>query len=111
MIELAWAAGFFDGEGCTSVHQPRKAIHRWSTLKVSLKQNDRRALDRFHAAVRGLGSVNGPYEYVGRNPFYVYEVYGDDADTVLMYLWPYLGDAKKEQADRVMDQLANTLVA
>ena len=53
--ELAWAAGFFDGEGCFSYTE--KARYGVATIT----QADIRPLDRFKTAVR-VGNVYGPYD-------------------------------------------------
>lgn len=97
--ELAWAAGFFDGEGCTTQC-------RWSpTIYVS--QNDREVLDRFQAAV-GLGKVRGPYRrskssYKPESPRYIFHTSGATTAEVLKLLWPFLSRVKKEQAIKVFE--------
>jgi hypothetical protein len=44
--ELAWAAGFFDGEGCVTFR--RTGI--WTSICMSVSQADRGPLDRFRTA-------------------------------------------------------------
>jgi hypothetical protein len=90
-IGLAWAAGFFDGEGCTST---RVGGNGKTYLRVSIGQKDRRALDRFAVTVGGCKvygpSVRGIHQIM----------LGDsDARRVLNLLWPYMSEAKKEQAE------------
>lgn len=51
-IELAWAAGFFDGEGCITLSR--------GIPVVSIAQVERTPLERFMNAVE-LGRINGPY--------------------------------------------------
>ena len=50
-IELAWAAGFWDGEGCT-YRSPRQ----WF---MEVNQTEVTTLERFMAAV-GVGKIYGP---------------------------------------------------
>ena len=57
--ELAWAAGFFDGEGCFCFSEAGQYVC------VSITQTEREPLDRFERAV-GLGKVNGPYGSIPR---------------------------------------------
>lgn len=89
-LELAWAAGFFDGEGCSKHY-----------MTLSVGQKDRRPLDRFAAAV-GYGNVTGPYLHGHKkngDPIYCHhwEVSGQKAVAVLRKLWPYLSEPKREQ--------------
>lgn len=96
--DLAWAAGFFDGEGCFF------CAGRYAG--VSIGQVGREPLDRFRAAV-GSGNVNGPY--VKRSPIrpskqdqYVYNAYGlRTVPHVARLLWPNLGSLKRAQAANV----------
>ena len=88
MSELAWAAGFFDGEGSTVC----QSIKDGRYLRVGLPQKEREPLDRFQRAVGG-GSVNGPYRGV-----YNYSACGQKALAVLGQLWPYLCTTKRVQA-------------
>lgn len=92
---LAWAAGFFEGEGSTYIGQ--HARRRRGYLKMSIGQKHREALDRFHAAIGGLGNVTfnpsrpaSPYSWnAGR-----YE----HCQAVLAMLWPFMGQVKRDQA-------------
>lgn len=96
--ELAWAAGFFDGEGSIGV------IRRDGTLHVQIGQNDPRPLDRFARAV-GTGQVRGPYgPYLpGRKPQWKFTAYGVEAAAVMDRLMPYLSGPKQEQYRRALD--------
>jgi len=54
--ELAWAAGFFDGEGSFSWTEPA------AFGCAVINQTNRESLERFKGAVAGLGKIYGPYE-------------------------------------------------
>jgi hypothetical protein len=97
MSELAWAAGFFDGEGSTNLANPEKS--RPCDLQVQLGQKDRRPLDRF-AAVLG-GRVGGPYRDKQGNEAYRLTYGGMTARAVIEALFPYLSAPKREQAQAV----------
>ncbi len=90
-VELAWAAGFFDGEGCS---------HRTGDgyLVVSISQCHREVLDKFRLAV-GVGKVRGPYAPRREkwSPIWHYRAYGAEASLVLAAIWPYLGSVKRAQ--------------
>lgn len=89
--ELAWAAGFFDGEGTTGFY--RNGGYR--RFVMSVPQNDPRPLERFHAAVEGLGYIN--WQRTGTN--YVWQVQRfEHTQAVMALLWPFWSEPKREQA-------------
>lgn len=98
--ELAWAAGFYDGEGSTHMNNTKGT----KRIRVRISQSgDKRVLDRFVNAV-SIGYVRGPYNYdTKRLPIYTLDYSSVNAYTVLWLLWPYLGDVKKEQAMTVLE--------
>ncbi len=105
-LDLAWAAGLFDGEG--SVNNAAKG-----KLRLSVAQTDREVLDRFAKAV-GLGTVNGPYgpyeDGPTKKPLFAYTANTRHAEKVLNDLWPYLSSVKKEDARRAIDVANEALV-
>lgn len=92
-VDFAWAAGFFDGEGCTSVLTAKRDRH--SYLRMSVSQKDREVLDKFHSIV-GCGKV-----YTAKTrPIHSWDCYTEtECESVLELLWPYLGSKKKQQAN------------
>lgn len=113
-LEIAWAAGFFDGEGSVFVNH-KKAIGG-TTGKVyiinspclSVSQVDRRPLDRFATAVGGR-IPTGPYKprSASSNSYYKWDASGrPSVHRVLVQLWDYLSEPKREQAQRVWAELA-----
>lgn len=93
MLEIAWAAGFFDGEATTSYSPTAKAT------RIQISQKDPELLYRFAAAV-GFGVVRGPYRN-GKGFVYQYRLSNrPDVQAVIHKLWPFLGTAKREQATR-----------
>jgi hypothetical protein len=100
--ELAWAAGFFDGEGSTIARTSSKRPGNYQ-LNVTVPQGCHRGvpplLQRFHQAMLGMGHMTGPSKtdiYMLR--FNAYE----EAMLVLRLLWPDLGDVKRAQATQAM---------
>ncbi|GAA4946265.1 hypothetical protein HD597_006787 [Nonomuraea thailandensis] len=103
---LAWAAGFFDGEGHVHYGVTRRTEGGtpYRRIGISIAQSDRERLDRF-AAVIGVGKVNGPYN--SRNerakPFHQWAVntfeYVQHTGVVM---WTWLGPAKRQQFDRAL---------
>jgi hypothetical protein len=103
--KLAWAAGFFDGEGCFSFTD--KAAY----ASVSIVQVERRPLERFQDAIGGLGTIYGPYFklYPGRmskQPWHQYRAYRrEHVQAIAALLWFKLGETKRQQAKTVLLKL------
>ena len=99
-IELAWAAGFFDGEGHISTNSDRG----WLRMSLSINQIDREVLDRFNTATGNLGKVYGPYEFKNsKSPQYKYQVNRmNNIKMIVQELMPFLSTVKKEQCSRAL---------
>lgn len=87
--ELAWAAGFFDGEGYTGPGT--------GTMRMAVTQRKLEPLERFLNAV-SLGKI---YE-VKRGGWVWIATGQDNVVTALARLWPYLCTPKKNQAREVI---------
>lgn len=95
-LELAWAAGFFDGEGGTYVqHNARTRLY----LKLIVGQKHRAPLDRMRKAFGGIGNVTQRGQGL-----YTYQITRqEDVHLALEMMWPYLCDVKREQANAAID--------
>jgi hypothetical protein len=94
--ELAWAAGFYDGEGCLGIFKNKRGL----MLHMDIGQVDRAVLDRFQAAVE-LGNVAGPYLKKNPNhaPSYSWDACGfEKCQAVVAKLWHWLSPVKRAQA-------------
>jgi hypothetical protein len=105
--ELAWAAGFFDGEGSTGT-----ALKRADSLGVfasvpqaaSTTEHIPAVLLRFHRAIGGLGRVSNPY-FDRRSGTYLFQWRTDNFEeiqAVVALLWSHLGPVKRSQASRAL---------
>ena len=110
--DLAWAAGFFDGEGSTylnHIHRNSASRRPNGNLRVKIGQSGedgRVVLERFRAAV-GVGVIRGPYKLSGnRQVVFAFDASGDDALRVLEQLDPYLSQPKRYQAVDVITTVA-----
>ena len=90
--ELAWAAGFFDGEGCSHVARSTKP-NVSPYVRLAVAQKERGPLFRFQDAV-GTGTINGPY---GGGVSYWSAGGRLQARAVMEKLWPYLSEPKRDQ--------------
>lgn len=108
--ELAWAAGFFDGEGCTSVYSRSLQSRDYWVVQLSVSQIHADTLERFRAAV-GVGQMFGPYSRTG-NDIYTFKVSGyEKVQAIIAMLWPWLTTHKKEQAVLALQRYQSTYVA
>ncbi len=109
--ELAWAAGFFDGEGHVHFQMRRNGnptdTHRWRRIQIQVNQCHPEVLERFQKAVGGIGVIGGPYGPYSSGPNKrAHWKYGADgfakSQAVIAMLWPFLGSVKKEQAAKCL---------
>lgn len=105
--EIAWAAGFFDGEGSTSYYRLRiKGRNRdGRVIRVQICQAhfNREVLDRFHQAVGGIGKVVGPYRAGSSGYHWQYRAdIFSQAQAVVAILWKYLSAEKRRQAKEAL---------
>ena len=100
--ELAWAAGFFDGEGNIrakyNAARSGKSEKQYRALSCSVGQRDPAALERFRMALGGVGRIYGPLSNRSQSPMYRWEVGSKvDVHAVCWLLWRWLGTVKREQ--------------
>ena len=91
---IAWAAGFFEGEGTITQSNGR--------LVVRLNNTDSEPVKRF-AAIVAFGAIYGPYQYASRDghrrkPFWIWHSEEYEALEVLELLWPWLSVRRRAQA-------------
>lgn len=95
--ELAWAAGFFDGEGSTFA-RTEASRPGYRRLNVAVPQSGGAsvpdALKRFQAAMLGMGTIGKP-----RLGIYQWRAIDfTQAHATIGLLWPELGEVKRIQA-------------
>lgn len=98
--DLAWAAGFFDGEGCVSFGV-RRGRYKTRQIQVNVTQSGDHAvtlLSKFQCAVANLGHISGPFSG-RRTPRWNWGVTRfESVQAVIAMLWPWLGPAKRNKA-------------
>jgi hypothetical protein len=104
--ELAWAGGFFDGEGSTCLDKHRTHPgYVVPVLYVPQAAADGIApeLVRLHNAI-GLGTISGPRKAnPPRKPYRRWRVFTiEKVFRALHLFWPFIGDVKRVQAQRAM---------
>jgi hypothetical protein len=95
--DFAWAAGFFDADGCFA---------NSATPVATIAQVGLECLDIFRNVV-GVGTIRGPYEKatakIDRKPQWVFYAYGGNARTIFRLLRPWLGSYRRTQGARSLD--------
>lgn len=94
--ELAWAAGFFDGEGYVGIRDNKKDYTTRPTLKVS--STDRDMIERFQYAVGGIGCFRGPIPNGGLGKKPIYEWFTrkfEHVQAVIAMLYPFMCSRRK----------------
>lgn len=103
--ELAWAAGFWDGEGSAylsgaldrATRHPQARINQSSTAGIP------EVLTRFRQ-VLGFGRVQGPYLEEGKEPLFRWVVSSqDEVRQTFGALAPWLGEVKLAQFAELLD--------
>ncbi len=92
-IKHAWAAGFFDGDGCTSITRQQVQGRKNETfrLRLTIAQNCLETLQVFEAVIGEKAHVNSPPETLATNRPIHYLIYtGLHAVAALRKMLPYL---------------------
>jgi hypothetical protein len=90
--ELAWAAGFFDGEGWAAKNKTRGVQAR---INQSDDDGVPQVLIRFQRVV-GCGRLHGPVREERRRDLYYWDVSSRrDVEAVANAIWPWLGEVKR----------------
>lgn len=99
--DLAWAAGFIDGEGSFVAVKPRLVpskhgmrIKRYPYVVLSVDQVDVRVLKKLQKILGG--TISGPYTYRGNRPKHQFHLY-KNTESAYRELYPYLGAVKRKQ--------------
>jgi len=100
--ELAWAAGFFDGEGSIVLLTPSKVrpARLAKTLRLTITQAaDPFVLHRFDRATGGFGLIYGPIPRGEHKPQWTYNLHRfEHVQAVIAAMWHWLSPTKREQA-------------
>lgn len=102
-IELAWSAGFLDGEGSFGTYKESSSTSKYR-YRIQCAQVHREPLDRLQAALGG--SVRGPYGpyKTTKQAYFQWAVHSDEAVNATYLLMPYLSSVKSEQATAAMEK-------
>lgn len=97
-VEIAWAAGLFDGEGYVRRVDSR---HR----QMALQMTDKAIVERFRDAVGG-GPIRGPEVRPGRQDMWRWDASSASAVTVCQTLMPYVSERNRLRFVALIDAYA-----
>ncbi len=105
-IDVAWAAGLFEGEGCITANVTKAKGLTYRRPYLSLRSTDLDVVERFHGVV-GCGRVlpikSPSHVNKGRKPAWDWRAASsEDVQAVLTLLRPHLGDRRGEKADEAL---------
>jgi hypothetical protein len=104
--ELAWAAGFYDGEGSAGAYRLRNRTSYYVSLRMSIHQIELSPLVRFKAAVNGVGTISEPRAINSGKPIRAWQANSyEEGQAVIAMLWPFLCEPKKKQAENALRKM------
>ena len=105
-IEVAWAAGLFEGEGCWSYYQREYGAK--VQPQVRLGMTDRDVVERF-AAVIGCGAIGKVKPGTGgHKPVYEWRVYeAEKVREIIALFMPYMGQRRRAKAEELLRRIAD----
>ncbi len=94
--QTAWLAGLLEGEGCFIFG---------NTLHISLQMTDRDVVETAHRIMESHGKISTvDYPRLGTKPCYRFCVCGKKAVSVMVDIYPWMGDRRREKiADILLD--------
>lgn len=100
MCEIAWVAGFFEGDGIVYVRRAKPGRRR-AAVYLSIGQTDLERLERVQQALK-CGSIRGPYsparnKLATRQQWFWTVSKGADVRRSIDEMWPYLGETTRQR--------------
>jgi hypothetical protein len=102
--DLAWAAGFIEGEGCLAIERPPRC-----TAQVTVSQLDKAPLVKLQNLFGGQLRFDSKKEGGTTNPRWVWRVSTVFCREVLPLLVPYMTGSKQKQA-KVLSEFAASML-
>jgi hypothetical protein len=96
--DYAWAAGFFDGEGCVSLHSQG----RYTCLRVIIVQKDIRPIEFFRSVFEMSETIGIVTRQNRKHKYYRLVASGPSAANILRNMLPYL-KLKRDVAEVALD--------
>lgn len=97
--ELAWAAGFFDGEGSVIAPTESRPTRR-RRLMIGIAQVEPQPLERFDRATGSMLRVRRvvrPENPRAKPQWYAYTGRFENVQAIMTLIWPWLSEPKRAQ--------------
>ena len=97
-IDLAWAAGLLEGEGCFTIHSKKHPY-------ILVDMCDKDVIEKLHT-IFPFGNVRGPYRHKDRpdnKDRWRFDAYGPKARHIILHLFPYMGSRRKQRMQQLME--------
>lgn len=105
-IDVAWAAGLFEGEGCITIFDQKHNV--LPLIRLQVQMTDRDVVAQFCDVVE-CGKVSGP-KRVGRpnrKPVYVWAIGNrKDVERILLAFLPWFGERRAAKAQLTLAEIA-----
>lgn len=105
-VEIAWAAGLFEGEGCITIFEQKHNV--LPLIRLQIIMTDRDILERFCRIV-ACGRVSDERRF-GREhhkPTYVWAIGNrPDVERILLALLPWFGERRSAKARQALKEIA-----
>lgn len=106
-VEIAWAAGLFEGEGCITICNVKDRHHRLPLLRLQVQMTDSDVVERF-ARIVACGSVSPELRF-GRphhKPTYRWLVSSRaECERLLLMFLPYFGERRLRRAHEMLEEI------
>ena len=101
-VELAWAAGLFEGEGCFSMSS--RGLGNAKRPSVYIGSTDKDVIDRFHAIVgRGKRSFEFRKGQGSKKSFYIWRSGAFETfQFIICLFWNWLGIRRRNRAKEIL---------
>jgi len=95
-LEIAWAAGIIEGEGCVTLHSE----HPYLTVDMT----DRDVIEKL-VIIFPTATFRGPYFHKSKpqhKPRFRFDAFGTKALPILREIYPYMLSRRKARIDEVL---------
>lgn len=103
--DLAWAAGFFDGEGCTYLQRSNGTRSQFSKTylspSITINQKNHEVLEKFNQVTGSYGKF---YFSEIKNQYNLRFSSFEKTQYIICLLWPWLGTLKRDQYRRILKE-------
>jgi len=99
-LDIAWAAGILEGEGCFSLYQRKNSSAKRVSIRCKMTDND--IILRLQSVLGGYVNPRKPNKETNK-PLWEWRLYKkDDIETTIYKILPYLGIRRSAKAKELL---------